>query len=309
MKHGELVLISGNAHPALGLKLAEALNISLSDVRLETFPDSESYVELPHDIRGKDVFVLEPTCRPVNETLMELLLLGDALKRLHPQRLTAVIPYFGYSRQERRQNGQTSALAAKLVAELIEVAGYERILTLEIHSLAMEGFFKIPFEHLPSHHLFVEPLKKIDLLHPVVVAPDIGGVDRARHLAKILGCELAIIDKRRDKLSTKVNHLIGEVKGKTAIIFDDICDTAQSLVNAAQKLYDEGANQIIAAVTHGVFSASALHAIDESYIQKLFVTNSIPFPNALSEHPKIEIIDIAPYLAMAIKKSHKSQED
>ena len=303
--HGDIEIVAGNGHRELASKIAHYFGKSLLNITVDKFCDSETNIELHENVRGKDVFIIQPTGFQINDRYMELFILADALKRASAERITAVIPYLGYSRQERRHNH--SAIAARLIADLIEKSGINRVLSLELHTDAIEGFFHIPIDHLHIHHFFVEKIKELEIINPVIVSPDIGGTIRARSLSKLLGCDFAVLDKERENGGeARIFNLIGSVKGKTVILFDDICDSGGSLKNAASKVFEEGATQIIALVCHGIFSGSALHLIDESYIQKFLVTNSLPFMGSLKEHPKIKVLDVSGFLATAIRRIHTS---
>lgn len=302
----DLLIFSGNANQELAQKICAHLNEPLGNALIGRFSDGESRVEIESNVRGRDVFIIQPTCAPANENIMELLILIDALRRASAQRITAVIPYYGYSRQERKSAPRTP-ITSKLVADLLVSAGVNRLVTMELHTGAIQGFFNIPVDHLYSKPVFVENFLRIGVQNPVIVSPDAGGVERARAFAKVLGCGLAIVDKRRDKPGvSQVMNIIGEVKDKTAIMVDDICDTAGTLTNAAQALKDAGASRVYAAVTHPVLSGPAIERIASSAIETLFVTDSIPLQKNARDCAKIQVVSVAELLGKAIHRIHNS---
>lgn len=302
----DLLIFSGNANQELAQKICAHLNEPLGNALIGRFSDGESRVEIESNVRGRDVFIIQPTCAPANENIMELLILIDALRRASAQRITAVIPYYGYSRQERKSAPRTP-ITSKLVADLLVSAGVHRLVTMELHTGAIQGFFNIPVDHLYSKPVFVENFLRIGVQNPVIVSPDAGGVERARAFAKVLGCGLAIVDKRRDKPGvSQVMNIIGEVKDKTAIMVDDICDTAGTLTNAAQALKDAGASRVYAAVTHPVLSGPAIERIASSAIETLFVTDSIPLQKNARDCAKIQVVSVAELLGKAIHRIHNS---
>lgn len=302
----ELLVFSGNANPKLAENICRYLDVPLGSAMIGRFSDGETRVEIDSNVRGRDVFLIQPTCAPTNEHIMELLMMTDALKRASAQRITAVVPYYGYGRQERKSAPRTP-ISAKLVANLIESAGAQRLLTLELHTGAIQGFFNIPVDHLFSKPVFCERLLKRDVEDPIVVSPDAGGVERARAIAKVLQCGLAIVDKRRDKPGvSQVMNLIGEVKDKTAILVDDICDTAGSLSQAAVTLKENGAKRVLAAVTHPVLSGPAIERLNQSPIESLYVTDTIPLGDKLTHTDKIEVLSVAELLGKAIRRIHNA---
>jgi ribose-phosphate pyrophosphokinase len=302
----ELLVFSGNANLELARNICRYLDVSLGAALVSRFNDGESRVEIESNVRGRDVFVIQPTCSPVNEHLMELLIIIDALRRASAQRITAVIPYYGYGRQERKSAPRTP-ITAKLAADVLEVAGVSRVLTLELHTGAVQGFFSVPVDHLFSKPVFYEYLAKSDVQNPIVVSPDAGGVERARALAKLLGCGLAIVDKRRDKPGiSQVMHIIGDVKDKTAILVDDICDTAGSLTTAAATLKEKGAVRVLAAITHPVLSGPAIERLNASCIETLFVTDTIPLSAEAAKCSKIRVLSVAELLGKAIRRIHNA---
>ena len=301
-----LMIFSGNANVELAKKICKKLNKKLSDALVSRFSEGEIRVKINDNVRGKDVFVIQPTSSPPNENLMELLILIDALKRASAHRVTAVIPYYGYARQDRKDQPRVP-ITAKLVANLITRAGANRILTVDLHAGQIQGFFDIPLDHLFAVHVFVEYFNKKKLKNIVVVAPDVGGIKMARAYAKKLGAGLAIVDKRRTSPeSTEVMHIMGEVQGKTAVIIDDIIATGGSLIEASSALKKKGVKDIYAAITHGVLSNSAVEKVEKSCLKELLITDTIPFLFK-SKVKKIKILSVADVLAEAIKRIHKEQ--
>jgi ribose-phosphate pyrophosphokinase len=302
-------LIAGNANPTLANSIARRMSlhrgksVGLVDARVERFNDQEIFVEVFENVRGEDMYVIQSTSRPANDNLMELLIIADALKRSSAARITAVIPYFGYARQDRRTKARTP-ISAKLVANLITEAGVDRVLTLDLHATQIQGFFDIPVDNL-----YAAPVFALDVLHHfrgrlqdvTVVSPDVGGVARARELAKRIGCALAIVDKRREKPGEIAEMtVIGDVTGKTCIIVDDICDTAGTLVKAADVLLDAGATEVHSYITHGVLSGPAVERVTNSRMKSLVITDSIEPTEAVRGAPNIRIVPTAPMFAQAI---------
>src|SRR5215475_13820771 len=272
----DLKLFSGNANRPLAEEIAQYLRVPLADAEVTRFSDGEVYVQVNENVRGADVFVIQPTCPPVNDTLMELLIMIDALKRASAHRITAVLPYYGYARQDRKVQPRVP-ISAKLVADLLEAAGVDRVLALDLHANQIQGFFNIPVDHLFATPVMIDYLGKKDLNDPVLVSPDAGGVERARAIAKRLNAGLAIIDKRREGPNSAVAmHLIGDVEGRDAVVIDDIIDTAGTLSQAVTALEREGARRIMACGVHAVLSGPAIERIAVSPIEEVVVTNSIP---------------------------------
>ncbi|MBC7156318.1 MAG: ribose-phosphate pyrophosphokinase [Rhodobacteraceae bacterium] len=302
-------LISGNANRALAraiarrMSLHRGMSVNLVDARVERFNDQEIFVEVYENVRGEDMFILQPTSNPANDNLMELLIMADALRRSSAARITAVIPYFGYARQDRRTKARTP-ISAKLVANLIVQAGIERVLTLDLHATQIQGFFDIPVDNLYAAPVFALDVKhhfRGRLDNVTIVSPDVGGVTRARELAKRLGCALAIVDKRREKPGEIAEMtVIGEVTGQTCIIVDDICDTAGTLCKAAQVLMEAGATEVHSYITHGVLSGPAVERITASVMKTLVITDSIEPSDAVRAAPNIRIVPTAPMFAQAI---------
>ncbi|MCS7281408.1 MAG: ribose-phosphate pyrophosphokinase [Desulfobacterota bacterium] len=302
----KLKIFSGNANRDLAIRICAYLGVEMGRAKVTTFSDGEVNVVIEESVRGMDTFVVQPTCPPVNHNLMELLLMVDALKRASAQRITVVIPYYGYARQDRKVVPRT-AISARLVANLITVAGASRILTMDLHAGQIQGFFDIPVDHLYALPVQLEYLKSLKG-NAVVVAPDSGGVERARELAKRLDASIAIIDKRRERENvSKVMHLVGDVKGKTAILIDDIIDTGGTIVQAAEAIMNNGALSVLASCTHPVLSGSAVKRIKESPLKELIVTNTIPLSEEAKAVDKIKVLDVAPLLGEAIKRIHNDE--
>lgn len=303
--YSKLKLITGNANRPLAEEVARYAGIPLADIDLFKFSNDESFVKINDNVRGADVFVIQPTCRPVNDSVMDLLIMIDALKRASAQRINCVIPYYAYARSDKKDQPRVP-ITAKLMADLITVAGADRVITVDLHADQIQGFFNIPVDHLFSIPTFARYFKSMAIDDIVVVSPDSGGAIRARALAKRLDCGLAIGDKRRsgNNDQTELLNIIGEVDGKTAILFDDIIDTGGSLIKVAKALKDQGAGRIFAACTHGVLSGNAVANLQASPIEKLFITNTIPLSEEQQQCEKIIQLSIAEMLAIAIKKVH-----
>ncbi|MAN57533.1 MAG: ribose-phosphate pyrophosphokinase [Paracoccus sp. (in: a-proteobacteria)] len=302
-------LISGNANMPLAAAIARrmsmhrGMNVSLCDARIERFNDQEIFVEVFENVRGEDMYIIQPTSNPANDNLMELLIMTDALRRSSASRITAVIPYFGYARQDRRAKARTP-ISAKLVANLLTEAGVDRVLTMDLHAAQIQGFFDIPVDNL-----YAAPVFALDVQHHfkdrmddlMVVSPDVGGVARARELAQRIGAPLSIVDKRREKAGEIAEMtVIGDVAGKACIIVDDICDTAGTLVKAAQLLTDNGATEVHAYISHGVLSGPAVERVSKSVMKSLVITDSIQPAKAVKEAPNIRIVPTAPMFTQAI---------
>lgn len=301
--NGSMVLLAGGSNPALGQEIAKLLGIRMGNVMLGRFPEGEIQVQIRDNIRGKDVFIVQPTCTPPNESLMELLILIDAARRASAKRITAVLPFFGYARQDRKDRPRVP-ITAKLVANLIVSAGANRVLTVDLHAGQIQGFFDIPVDHLYSIAVLGAYLKKKKLKDMVVVSPDVGGIKMARGYAKLFGCDLAIVDKRRESASTThVMHIIGFVTGKNVVLIDDLISTGGSIVEAAKALKTHGAKDIYACIVHPVLAGSAIERIKNSPIKELIVTNSIPLTKE-KRISKITQLSIAPLLADAIWRIH-----
>jgi ribose-phosphate pyrophosphokinase len=302
----KLSVFSGNANPRLAEDICKFLRIRLGNASVSRFSGGEISVKINENVRGKDVFVIQPTSPPPNENLMELLIMIDALKRASAGRITAVLPYYGYARQDRKDQPRVP-ITAKLVANLITVAGASRLLTIDLHAGQIQGFFDIPVDHLYAVNVFVEYYKKLGLENLVVVSPDVGGIKMARAYSKRLAADLAIIDKRRiNTEETAVMNILGEVEGKNAIIIDDIVATAGSLIEATQALKEQGAKDIYAAITHPVLSGPALKRIESCSLKHITVCDTIPVED-FKMHPKIKVLSVAALLGEAIKRIHREE--
>ena len=303
MSPDNLAIFAGNANPQLAGEVVQSLGIPMGRAMVTTFSDGEVNVEIMENVRGRDVFIIQPTCAPSNDNLMELLIMIDALKRSSAGRVTAVIPYFGYSRQDRRPRTARVAISAKLVASMIRSAGADRVMTMDLHADQIQGFFDIPTDNIYGSPVLMSELWRKQLPNPIVVSPDVGGVVRARAMAKQLETDLAIIDKRRPKANeAKVMHIIGEVEGRSCILIDDIVDTANTLCQAALALKERGAIKVLASCTHPVLSGPAIERIQESELDELLVTNTIPLNQEASECSKIQQLSVADLLAESIRR-------
>lgn len=297
-------MFSGRAHPALTEEICRRLGFEPGHVTLYSFSDGESYVQVDENVRGADVFVVQPTCPPVNDHLMELLIMMDAFKRSSARRITAVLPYYGYARQDRKDKPRVP-ITSKLVADLITTAGADRVLTIDLHAAQIQGFFNIPVDHLFAAPVIIGHLKKLTLDELTIVSPDAGGVERARAYAKRLGATLAIIDKRRVAANqTQIMNIIGDVKGRNVFVVDDIIDTGGTLIHTVEALMQKGARSISATCTHGVLSGPAVERINKSHLDKVITTNSMPMADKEQECPKLHTLSIADLLAEAIKRIH-----
>ncbi len=303
----KLEIFSGNANPQLAKDIAAELGKKLGGMMVERFSEGEVRVKIDDNVRGKDVFIVQPTCPPVNENLMELLIIIDALKRASAGRITAVVPYYGYARQDRKDQPRVP-ISAKLVANLLTVAGADRVLTMDLHAGQIQGFFDIPLDHLFAVNVFVEHITdKLKLKDFVVVSPDVGGIKTARAYAKRLGAALAIVDKRRvSPEKAEAMNILGEVSGKNAILVDDLVATGGSLMEAANALKKAGVKKIYAAVVHGVLSGDAIKNIENSILEELIITDTIPLADH-KKNPKIKVLTVAPLLAEAIKRIHREE--
>ncbi len=305
--NSRLKIFCGSANPALAEEVAEYLDLPVGEMETFRFADGEVSVRLAESVRGQDVFVMQPTAPPVNEHLLELLVILDALRRASAARITAVIPYFGYARQDRKTRPR-EPITAKLVANLLTAAGADRIMTVDLHAGQTWGFFDIPLDHLPSRLLVGEYFREKALRNTIVVSPDIGGVGRAREFAAELGAPIAIIDKRRDRPNQvkEVTHVIGKVYRRTAILVDDIIDTAGTLTMAASALMSRGVESVYAYCAHAILSGPAVTRLAESPIRELVVTNSVPV-SAAKRIEKVRVVSIAPMLAEAIRRVHEDR--
>ena len=301
----DLKVFSGRSHPALAEEICKYLRVEPGHVTLYSFSDGEHYVQIDENVRGADVFIIQPTCPPsVNDHLMELLIMLDAFKRSSARRITAVLPYYGYARQDRKDKPRVP-ITAKLAADLISAAGADRVLTMDLHAAQIQGFFNIPVDHLFAAPVMVRHLKALKLPDLTIVSPDAGGVERARAYAKRLGASLAIIDKRRFAANqTEVMNIIGDVEGRNVFIVDDIIDTAGTLIHSVKALYAKGAKSISAACTHAVLSGPAIERINNSTLTQVITTNTIPTQDKQAECPKLKPLSIGKLLAEAINRIH-----
>ncbi|HYO97516.1 MAG TPA: ribose-phosphate pyrophosphokinase [Polyangiaceae bacterium] len=298
---------SGNANPELAADIARVLDTPLGEARVSRFSDGETFCEIRENVRGLDTYVIQPTSSPVNDNIMELLIMCDALRRASAAAITAVIPYYGYARQDRKVAPRTP-ITSKLVADLLVASGVTRVVCVDLHAGQIQGFFNIPFDHLYALPVFLDDyLKQRFNAEAVFVSPDAGGVERARAYSKRLGASLAIIDKRRDRPNvSEVMHLIGDVRGRDCIIIDDLIDTAGTLCNAARAAMDYGARRVVACATHGVLSGPAVQRIEESPLEEVVVTDSIPLSEEARACKKIRVLSIARLLGEAIRRIHNS---
>jgi ribose-phosphate pyrophosphokinase len=302
---GELKVFSGSAHPQLTRDIADYLGISTGQARLRRFPDTEVSFQIDENIRGTDVFIVQPTCAPVDQHLMELMIMTDAFRRSSAARITAVIPYYGYARQDRKDKPRVP-ISAKLVANLLGASGINRVLTIDLHKAQIQGFFDIPVDHLFAAPVIIEYLARRGDPDLTIVAPDAGGAERARAYAKRLGAELAVIDKRRsDDGTAEVMNVIGDVDGRSCIIQDDIIDTAGTIVKAASALKEAGARRVSACAVHGVLSGPAIERIEAAPLDSLIVTDTIPLNGEGSRCSKIRVLSVARLLGQAIRSIHE----
>lgn len=301
----EMILFSGNANRPLAQSISKYLDVSLGKAIVGQFADHETRVEIESNVRGRDVFIIQSLCRPANHHIMEAAIMADACRRASADRITLVAPYFGYARQERKSSPRTP-ITAKLVADLIEASGFNRVLTIELHAAAIQGFFNIPVDHLFAKPLFSDYIGHPDNL--IVVSPDAGGVERARAYAKNFNCGLAIVDKRRDRPNeSAVMNIIGDVTGKDCLLIDDICDTGGSLTKAADALLENGAASVSAAVVHAVFSPPAIERIAASRLKQMIVSDSIPLTPEAQACKKVVQLSLNEFLGKAIRRIHRSE--
>ncbi len=308
MSDTALQIFTGNAHPELAQEIVDYLGISLGKAKVSKFKDGEIRLEINESVRGNNVFIVQPTCYPVNENLMELLIMIDAIRRASAKSITAVIPYYGYARQERKQKPR-EPISAKLVANLLTAAGADRMVTIDLHTSSIQGFFDIPVDHMPAAPLLADYYLKKNMENIVVVSPDIGGVTRARNIAARLNCGLAIIDKRRPEPNqAEIMGIIGDVKGKNVIMVDDMIDTAGTITNGANFLYEQaGAKEVYACCTHAVFTPPAVERIEKSAIKEMLITNTIPLTQEERQCAKIQTVSIAPLLGRTIEYIHNKK--
>jgi ribose-phosphate pyrophosphokinase len=298
-------LFTGNSNRDLAQEIADYLSISVGEATVSTFSDGEITVRLQENVRGSDVYVVQSTCTPVNNNLMELLLMVDALKRASAGRITAVMPYYGYARQDRKAQPRVP-ISARLIADLLTISGIDRVLTIDLHAGQIQGFFDIPVDHLYAAPVLSEYMKEKYVNETVVVSPDAGGVERARSFAKRIDASLAIIDKRREKANvSEVMHVIGEVDGMDAILFDDMIDTAGTITQAAAALKENGAKRVVATCAHAVLSGPALQRINDSVLEDVIVTNTIPMEDKKAQCNKLTVLSVAALLGEAIRRIHE----
>jgi ribose-phosphate pyrophosphokinase len=297
-------LFSGTANRPLAEEIARHIGVKVGEAKLQRFADGEVYFQLLDNVRGVDVFVVQPTCYPVDQHLMELLVIIDALKRASAARITAVVPYYGYARQDRKDRPRV-AISAKLIADLLTTAGANRALFVDLHAAQIQGFFNIPVDHMFSSPVLVSYFRELNLPNLIVVSPDAGGVERARHFAQKMGAPLAIVDKRRTDINVaEVMNVVGDVKGKSCLIIDDIIDTAGTLVKTVDALYNNGAASVHACASHAVLSGPAIERIAASRLEQVVVTDTIPLREAAQKLPKIKVLSIAGLLGAAIENIH-----
>ena len=303
MTIGPLRIFTGNAHPELAKTICEFIDVNLGNAHVSHFPDGEIDIKVLDDVRGSDAFIVQPTCPPVNENLMELLILIDCLRRASAGRITAIIPYYGYARKDRKDEGRVP-ITAKLVADLLSTSGAHRVLTMDLHAPQIQGFFDIPTDNLFSAPVFTRDIqKRYNGTNLLFVSPDIGGVGRARDVAKRLDADLAIIDKRRERAGvSEVINVIGDVKGRDCLIVDDIVDSAETLCNAADAVKKAGAERVVAYATHGVLTGNAMARIEASDLGQLVITDSIDMPDEVRNSSRIRTITITPLLAEAMTR-------
>jgi len=304
-----LILFTGNATPELATKMAKNLHVPMGEAEVTKFSDGEISVEINENVRGSDVFIIQSTCAPTNDSIMELLVMADALRRASAGRITAVVPYFGYARQDRRVRSARVPITAKVVADMLTTVGVDRLLTVDLHADQIQGFFDIPVDNVYGSPILLEDIKKQNYENMMVVSPDVGGVVRARAVAKQLNdCDLAIIDKRRPKANTsQVMHIIGEVEGRTCILVDDMVDTAGTLCKAAEALKDHGATKVVAYATHPVLSGPAIDNLNNSKMDELVITDTIPLSAAGRACKRIRQLTLAPMLGECIRRINNEE--
>jgi ribose-phosphate pyrophosphokinase len=305
MSPDRLKVFTGQANPALAEEICQSLGLEIGQLLIEAFSDGEVYLQFRENVRGADVFLIQPTCRPVDHHLMQLLLMIDAAKRASADRVTAVLPYYGYARQDRKDQPRVP-ISAKLVASLLERAGADRIMALDLHAAQIQGFFDVPVDHLFSAPVMIDYFKPLNIPDLTVVSPDAGGVERARAFGKRMNAPLAIIDKRREQPNVaEVMNVVGEVEGRNCLLIDDLIDTAGTLVKGAEALLNQGALSVSACATHAVLTGAAVERIEESQLKEVVFTNSIPLPEEARKSGKIKALSVAPLLARAIQSIHE----
>ena len=298
-----ITIFTGNANPRLGAEVVDYLKLPLGKAKVEQFSDGEIAIEVQENVRGRDVFIVQPTCAPSHKNLIDLLLMIDACNRSSAYRITAVMPYYGYARQDRRPRNSRVPISAKLIASMVSTAGADRVLTMDLHADQIQGFFDIPTDNIYGSPVLLDDLRSLDEDNMIVVSPDVGGVVRARALAKRLGVDLAIIDKRRPKANVaKVMNIIGEVEGRSCVLIDDMVDTANTLCKAADALKERGATKVRAYCTHPVLSGEAVNRINASSMDEVVVTNTIPLSDAAAASEKIRQLSVAHLLGESIRR-------
>jgi ribose-phosphate pyrophosphokinase len=304
--YGEIKVFGGRAHPALTREICDYLGLVPGRSSAYNFSDGETFVQIDENVRGADVFIVQPTCRPVNENLIELLIMLDAFKRSSAARVTAVLPYYGYARQDKKDAPRVP-ITAKLVADLVSRAGADRVLTMDLHAAQIQGFFDVPVDHLFAAPVLLDAIRELEIPDLVIVSPDAGGVERARAIAKRLGVGLAIVDKRRTAPNVaEVMHVIGEVEDRNPLILDDIIDTAGTLTKTVEALKREGADRVFAVGVHGVLSGPALERIEQSALESVIVTNSTPVEEKVRQSTKLRALSVATLLGEAIRRIHEN---
>jgi len=304
--YGEIRIVAGRAHPALVREICAFLDVRLTRLACFNFSDGEVFCQIQENVRGTDAFVIQPTCPPVNDNLVELLIILDAMKRASASRVTAVVPYYGYARQDKKDAPRVP-ITAKLIADLISAAGADRILTLDLHASQIQGFFNMPVDHLFAAPVILEAIRGLAIPDLMIVSPDAGGVERARAIAKRLHTGLAIADKRRTGPNqTTVMHVIGDVEGRDVLVLDDIVDTAGTLIHTARALAEKGAKRVFAAGVHGILSGPALDRIEAAPIERLLVTDTTPLEDKLRRSDKLLPLSVAPLLGKAIRSIHEN---
>jgi ribose-phosphate pyrophosphokinase len=304
--YGEIKIFGGRAHPSLTREICDYLGLPQGNSTEFNFSDGETFCQIDENVRGSDVFIVQPTCRPVNENLIELLILLDAFKRSSASRVTAVLPYYGYARQDKKDQPRVP-ITAKLVADLISRAGADRVLTLDLHAAQIQGFFDVPVDHLFAAPVMLDAIRELGIPELVIVSPDAGGVERARAIAKRLQAGLAIVDKRRTAPNVaEIMHIIGEVQDRNVLILDDIIDTAGTLTKTVEALRSQGARRILAAGVHGVLSGPALQRIEQSPLELVLITNTTPVEEKLAKCSKLRALSVAPLLGEAIRRIHEN---
>jgi ribose-phosphate pyrophosphokinase len=304
--YGEIKVFGGRAHPALTREICDYLGLVPGRSSAYNFSDGETFVQIDENVRGADVFIVQPTCRPVNENLIELLIMLDAFKRSSAARVTAVLPYYGYARQDKKDAPRVP-ITAKLVADLVSRAGADRVLPMDLHAAQIQGFFDVPVDHLFAAPVLLDAIRELEIPDLVIVSPDAGGVERARAIAKRLGVGLAIVDKRRTAPNVaEVMHVIGEVEDRNPLILDDIIDTAGTLTKTVEALKREGADRVFAVGVHGVLSGPALERIEQSALESVIVTNSTPVEEKVRQSTKLRALSVATLLGEAIRRIHEN---